>query len=344
MKYLISIIIPVYNTDKVLLKSCLDSVLNQTYTNIEVLIVDDGSCEEIGLYCDEIAKKDDRVIVIHQNNQGVSAARNNGTRASQGDYVMYVDSDDLLAPIAVEEGVKYILQERVDVVISGMERLESHGDFSYMKEMSNKYEVLTPEKYDILKRHLLAIDNSKYLRIKDRGYITRGPVCRLIRKDVVLSLFFLTDIPIGEDLIWNMELLKYSRSVCIVYNIWYGYLKMPESAIRKYYGDRIEKTEMYLTILKNNNRTFCEQNKDVYGKNVAVEFYCILRYELLSNKCRLSSNEKNKIVQAMLKRNPWNDIFDHETIRYLPYKYKMLIIVCRINIWQTIMKLFFGRK
>ena len=100
-KYLVSIIIPAYNVDKYI-KKCLSSILEQTYTNIEVIVVDDGSTDQSGQIIDSISKQDFRVHVIHKKNAGVSAARNTGIEISTGDYLVFVDGDDYLAPDYVE--------------------------------------------------------------------------------------------------------------------------------------------------------------------------------------------------------------------------------------------------
>lgn len=101
MQPLISVIVPVYNTEKYLRK-CVDSILDQTYSNIEVILVDDGSPDGCPAICDEYASKDTRVKVIHQANAGVSAARNAGLDAVKGEYIGFVDSDDVCAPFVLE--------------------------------------------------------------------------------------------------------------------------------------------------------------------------------------------------------------------------------------------------
>jgi len=338
MEHLISIIIPVYNVDKKLLESCISSVLKQSYSNIEVLLVDDGSLKEVASYCDEIAKKDDRILVIHQNNQGVSAARNNGTKAAKGDYVIYVDADDLLAYHSLEEAHKCIFENNADLVISGVSKIKSHSDFDYSGIFTSKSEVLNKDGITELKRHYLALDNPKYKNINGNGYINRGPYCRLIKREVAISTPFPLGMPIGEDLLWNLNLLCKCSKVCIVYNVWYGYLVSSSSAIRKYYGNRIEKVEKYLNCLYNTHKSFCLENIDVYGKNVAVEFYCILRYELLSPSNSMSFRDKNIIVHSLLESKPWEIITNKEVKRYLPQKYKILFFLCKINLWQILLK------
>ena len=93
----ISIIIPVYNVEPYI-KKCLDSIINQTHTNLEILCINDGSTDSSGKICDEYAMKDNRIKVFHQHNQGVSAARNVGLNNFTGDYIGFVDSDDWIEP------------------------------------------------------------------------------------------------------------------------------------------------------------------------------------------------------------------------------------------------------
>lgn len=101
MCYLISVIVPVYNVDSFLNK-CVDSILMQTYTNLEIILVDDGSHDNCSVICDSYAQKDSRVRVIHQKNRGISAARNSGMDIATGDYISFVDSDDYLSPFFYE--------------------------------------------------------------------------------------------------------------------------------------------------------------------------------------------------------------------------------------------------
>ena len=93
----ISVIVPVYNTEK-FLNNCIESILNQTHKNLEVIIIDDGSTDNSPAICDEYAKKDSRVKVIHKENGGVSSARNAGLDIASGEYIGFIDGDDVIEP------------------------------------------------------------------------------------------------------------------------------------------------------------------------------------------------------------------------------------------------------
>jgi glycosyltransferase involved in cell wall biosynthesis len=114
---LVSIIIPVYNAEKYL-NQCIESILNQTYKNIEVILVNDGSSDNSGIICDNYANTDNRIKVIHQINQGVSSARNRGIENSKGEFLSFVDSDDWILDKYLEDLLSPFLEEKnVDLVI-----------------------------------------------------------------------------------------------------------------------------------------------------------------------------------------------------------------------------------
>lgn len=126
MSTLISVIIPVHNTEQYI-SCCLESVLSQSFTNIELILVDDGSKDGSGTICDEYAKKDHRIRVFHKENGGVSSARNLGLDNVRGEWVYFVDSDDELLPGSLQTLVDGITED-VDIVGGGYERFGSNGE------------------------------------------------------------------------------------------------------------------------------------------------------------------------------------------------------------------------
>lgn len=118
----ISVVVPVFNVEKYLPK-CLDSILSQTYKNLEIILVDDGSPDKSGSVCDDYALKDKRITVIHKENAGVCSARNTAMKKITGDYLTFVDSDDFLEKTAYEKVIKAMLRTKADVCFFGWKRI-----------------------------------------------------------------------------------------------------------------------------------------------------------------------------------------------------------------------------
>lgn len=137
---LVSIIIPVYNVEKYL-KDCVDSVRNQTYTNLEIILVDDGSPDRCGQMCDQYAAEDARIIAIHQENGGVASARNAALCVAQGEYVFLVDSDDTITEDAIAHMVALSLQCSADMVCAASYSTDENG--RVLQEVNNEGSVGT---------------------------------------------------------------------------------------------------------------------------------------------------------------------------------------------------------
>lgn len=123
---LISVIVPIYNVEKVLCR-CLDSIISQTYTNLEIILVDDGSPDGCGAICDDYAKKDKRITVIHQKNGGLSAARNAGIDKSTGDYLAFIDSDDYVSADYIEFMYSLLTENGADISACGAMEVYQSG-------------------------------------------------------------------------------------------------------------------------------------------------------------------------------------------------------------------------
>ena len=126
MDELISVIIPVYNVQAYLVR-CVDSVINQSYDNLEIILVDDGSSDNSSQICDELALKDRRIKVIHKTNGGLSDARNVGLEKSVGDYILFVDSDDFIHQEMVEKMYGIIQKNETDIVVCGIYRTDGEN-------------------------------------------------------------------------------------------------------------------------------------------------------------------------------------------------------------------------
>ena len=128
----VSIIIAVYN-EEIGLRNFLDSIINQTYPHLEIILVDDGSTDNSGKICDEYVQKDDRIVVVHLSNKGIAFARNTGLNIAKGDYIMFADADDSLEPTFCEKALKMALEKNVDVVSFGYTKTFFNGKTRILK-------------------------------------------------------------------------------------------------------------------------------------------------------------------------------------------------------------------
>ena len=148
MNSMISVIVPVYCAETYLSR-CLDSICNQTYQNLEIILVDDGSTDQSPIICDEYAKKDERICVIHQENMGVAAARNRGIDAATGTYISFIDADDYIHERMFETLMYHIKAINVDIAICQYARFTGER-YTQESSISNKVQVYSS--YEALRR------------------------------------------------------------------------------------------------------------------------------------------------------------------------------------------------
>lgn len=143
MKKLISIVLPIYNVENYIEK-CMESVLNQTYKNIEIILVDDGSPDNCPIICDQYVKEDNRVKVVHKENGGLSDARNAGIKVANGDYITFIDSDDYVDKDYVEFLYNTIEETDADIAIGGHRVIYDSGKI--IEKETHENSVLEPKK------------------------------------------------------------------------------------------------------------------------------------------------------------------------------------------------------
>ncbi len=229
---LISVIIPVYNPGKHFLK-CLDSIVNQTYQNLEIILIDDGSTDGSELVCDEFANKDNRVICIHQQNNGVSKARNQGLRIAKGDYIHFPDSDDYLDLDTYEYLIKRMIEQRCDAV--NFEHFITYPD----REVEHSF---SPERYGLFDAEGA-----------HKQFMNGVQFCcnKLFSRKLIMGqsdgerLFFREDIYRGEDTLLAAYAIERADRVYFDPRPMYHYVQSEESACR----GRFRKTQLSITKL-----------------------------------------------------------------------------------------------
>ena len=214
---LITVIIPIYNVEKYL-KKCLDSVINQTYNNLEIILIDDGSTDDSGLICDKYSKEDSRIIVEHIKNAGVSNARNIGIKKAKGEYITFVDSDDYIELNMYEKMISVIANnEYPDIISCGFFSENEQKDF-----LANSNETLN--EVDILNNNIAF---KEIFTDKIGAYIWN----KLFKKNIIVlnSLLFDKRISYGEDLLFLCHFVDYSKKICCMKEKLYHHIKRKDS-------------------------------------------------------------------------------------------------------------------
>lgn len=190
---MISVIVPVYNCEENL-ERCVQSILNQSETDIEVILVNDGSTDGSGEICNRYQKENDRVRVIHQENGGVSKARNAGIKAAQGEYIQFVDSDDYLEKDMCKCMKNTMEKQQSDLVIVGFHHHYLGRDI-----------IKVPDKSYIWPVEMNAL-GSMFLELYEQGFLNM-PWNKLYKKEKIAELFS-EKLSLGEDLLFNLSYLK----------------------------------------------------------------------------------------------------------------------------------------
>lgn len=255
---LLSVIVPVYNVEGYLSR-CIDSILSQTFTNFELILIDDGSLDRCGEICDEYAKKNDRVVVIHQENKGVSAARNRGLEIAKGEYVTFCDSDDFVYKEWLQNFVSNISE--VDLCVQNFDIVDCNSTIFPNKLLDKTYIGINGIRTFII----TLIEKRCY------GYI----FTKIFKLDIIKKYNLLFDIrsTFREDEQFLSLYIEHIKSVRTTSAIGYRYYLPPAS--KKYRGDAYYSL---IPILDSFNRifggNFPKVISDIHYSNVEAAIVC----------------------------------------------------------------------
>lgn len=313
---LVSVIIPAYNIEDYIGR-CLDSIISQTYKNLEIIVVDDGSRDHTGEILDNYAKKDRRIKVIHKENGGVSSARNKGIEAAEGDYIGFIDGDDLIESEMYKTLVDLLEEENADIAHCGYQMVFPDRVDYYHNTGKKKIQTTEEGLKDLLSGEM----------------IEPGLVNKLYKKELIKNCRLNETVKINEDLLMNYQLFKLSQK-SVYYDITpYSYMIRSSSATGA--NSLIKKREDALRVL-NQIKDDCINNNllSIIYKRYIYLLMAICRDDLKDR----SYIEYQKKQRKQLKKELKTDIFKSCIPKKLKY---MSLFSCYLpHIMKVIYKMY----
>ncbi|MGN0468273.1 MAG: glycosyltransferase family 2 protein [Acutalibacteraceae bacterium] len=327
MNPLVSIIAPVYHVEEYL-SECIESVLNQTYKNIELILVDDGGDDSCPQICESYAEKDSRVICVHKENEGQSFARKTGLEKANGDYIMYIDSDDSMEQQTVEQSLNAAEKYQADIVIFGYKRIyENHVFDSYIFEQDKVFEK---SEIDYIHRRLIGLvkDELKNVELADRLAPMWG---KMYSRKAALSGEFVSERRFGssEDAIYNLGAFQSCNRCVYINKAFYRYRKTNDNATTKKYRENLasqwKDLFSYLdAYIEDNN--LGDEYKEAMNNRVILSLLGLGLNELSSPK---SFSKKAKELKLILCLPRWEKAYANINLDYFSFKWKVFFSLCQ---------------
>lgn len=319
---LITVIVPVYNVEKYI-KECVDSLIHQTYRNIEIILVDDGSNDNSSKICDDYAAIDSRIKVIHKENAGLGFARNSGLEIATGKYVTFIDSDDMAERDLVERLMKEVAEKKADTCIGGFKRITEDGKVvfqeSYAGEVFSGDDVYNklfarmlgsaPDAHDAIR---MSVWNVLYSMDIIRKHNIRFPSERVF---------------ISEDIVWDSDYYRYAQAVSVIESTAYRYRITPGSLTRKYKPQMIDR----ICVLYNEMEKRVSADREKITR-LQRQFFVNLRVCIRQEKPSVSGNTGSECRKNIKK------IFNNGTVRSVIESYPIQAIQFRQRLFLLMIK------
>ncbi|QTV06630.1 glycosyltransferase family 2 protein [Faecalibacter bovis] len=326
MKVLVSLIIPFYNVEEFIEKS-IRSVANQTYNNIEVIIVNDGSTDNSLKIVESVIKEDNRFRIIHQENAGLSAARNTGLHVAKGDYIFYLDSDDFLTNDAIEKLVNIAINNNADVV---------QGNFYYDYP---DYLLLNNHQ----KQELLIFDRNDAMNaLLDHQLIMNFAWGKLIKASIAKELLF----PVGEyfeDTLWQTKIIQNSNKY-VTYKEPILYYLQRNTGISGQFSirnlDQLNAEHHRLLLIEKHFPFLSEKAKSIF-KNKILNINLLVNSLKQEDQIKFKRSIEEKVKYWNLDQTYWLDFFIHKNYIFRNIALFLQKIVNRLtnqSKWEKIQK------
>lgn len=297
-KPMITIIVPVYNVEKYLV-DCLESIVNQSGSDFEVILVNDGSTDRSGEICDQYAEKYSFLRVIHQNNKGLSGARNSGYLVAQGEWISFVDSDDIISADYLIS-VRSLLQEDVDIIVVGYQKVKEEITFAECGSVSSREKAVTSplilSKQEISACQLTLISKYYKCKIDDRIVYPAVAWGKFYKHSLIKEngLLFQEGLLVAEDTLYNVWAFEYAKKILVIEKKLYFYRQRSASLINQYRRNIFEQSTVFMDYL----HVFVEQNypaSTLFKEALDYRIVITLLYSILRDFCHPQNNENYKV-------------------------------------------------
>lgn len=329
---MISIVVPVYNVAPYL-PQCLDSLVNQTYRDIEIICVNDGSTDESAKILDEYAIRDNRVHVIHQQNRGLSGARNTALEKVQGEWIMFVDSDDWIDVTCCQKVLDCANKNNVDVVLWGYRK--SYKDYSVDKKLFETDRFFFESEIKILRQQMIAPigEDLKNIERMDGLGTLWG---KLYKRELMAAkrLVDINEIGSAEDVLFNIDVFGWVQSAYYINECLYNYRKEDQSYTKRYRPMLVQQWGCL----------FDRVNQIIARENLSENFTEALNNRVLLsiigvglNECSSDNRMCKKVlaIRSYLFSERYKDAIRHFSMQYLPFHWKLFFYSCKLG-WASL--------
>ena len=318
---LVSVIVPVYNAEP-FLRRCVESILSQTYRQLEVILVDDGSPDDSGVICDQYAQLDARIRVIHQTNQGVSAARNAAFAIARGEYIAFVDADDWIDLSTYQDVVKDIEKYDSDGVFFGINRVDESGNIVLIQ---------SPRLTGIVDSETAV--QCMYAMIENPGYGCTA--CnKMFRRSALQGYHYAHELSVAEDALFFTEVVLNCRRIFLNRTPYYQYYQHEQSAMHKkglskQRIDEVRSWKRIVDIVKPYQKLHDKACSEVF--NLGISLYV---------KAYMIGDSVLDELQALIS-DCWISYFFYRNRRLMSrIKYALLFWLVRMKCPKNLLKLF----
>lgn len=287
---LVSVIVPIYNVESYL-NRCVDSLVNQTYHNLEIILVDDGSPDNCSQMCDDWTKKDSRIKVIHKENGGLSDARNAGMDLATGDVISFIDSDDWIDLKAFESILNSMKKDGSDIVSCGVKWVNEDGKLL---------------RTDSVKEHELLNPHDAMRELLHDGKLKQHVWNKLYRRNMMENIPFEKG-KYHEDVFWSYQVIGKAKSVSVIPDSYYNYVQRADSIMGESYSPkRLDALDAMQLRCDYMNKHF----PDLYN-DALYNYMCNCLYQL---QLALRSHQEKSVIQNITQRRSYGK-------RYLSYNH-----------------------